>query len=136
MPSATTALPLIVAAGVCIRKGKLLASLRQEGSHLSGHWEFPGGKLEPGESPEQCVVREFVEELGVEIEVVGIREVVFHRYDNHAVLLLFYECNWLTGTPRPLDVADVKWVDLERLDELKWAPADLDFIGKLKASAT
>ena len=124
--------PVIVAAGVCIRRGKLLASLRGDKSHLAGHWEFPGGKLEPGESPEQCVIREFREELGIEIEVAGIREVVYYQYDQKNVLLLFYACSWVSGTPQALGAAEVRWVELPRLDELNWAPADRDFVARLQ----
>ena len=131
MPSSKSS-PVIVAAGVCIRGGKLLASLRGGKSHLAGHWEFPGGKLEPGESPEQCVVREFREELGIEIEVAGIREVVYYEYDRGNVLLLFYDCSLISGTPQALGAAEVRWVELPRLGELNWAPADWDFVARLQ----
>ena len=128
-------LPVIVAAGVCIHEGRLLASLRGEGSHLAGHWEFPGGKLEAGESPEQCVVREFREELGIEVAVARIREVVYYRYERKTVLLLFYDCSWVSGTAQALAAADARWIELGRLDELSWAPADLDFVARLQSEA-
>ena len=85
-------LPIVVTAGVVVRNGSILVARRKSGSHLEGLWEFPGGKLEPNESPEECLAREFKEELGVEISVDRISEVVFHRYPEKTVLLLFYSC--------------------------------------------
>jgi mutator protein MutT len=104
-----------VAAGVLEREGEILAAKRKRGSHLAGHWEFPGGKVEPDESPEDCLVRELAEEIGVRVRVRGILEVVFHRYPEKSVLLLFYRCDLLEGEPAPLECDEVRWVALADL---------------------
>lgn len=126
---------VLVAAGVLEREGKILAARRKKGSHLEGYWEFPGGKLEPGESPEDCLVRELAEEIGVRVQPRGIAEVVFHRYPEKSVLLLFYRCDLLEGEPRPIECDEVRWVALEELPSLDWAPADVPFVRRLAESA-
>ncbi len=123
--------PFVVTAGVVVRNGRVLVARRKPGSHLEGLWEFPGGKLEPNESPEESLARELREELGVEIQVERILEVVFHRYPEKNVLLLFYSCRLIRGEPRPLDVAELAWVSRSELPNLDWVPADVAFARKL-----
>lgn len=129
---------VIVAAGVLERSGKILAARRKKGSHLEGRWEFPGGKLEPGESPEECLVRELAEEIGVSVRPGAILEVVFHRYPEKNVLLLFYGCTLVEGAPEPraLDCDEILWIERERLPSLDWAPADVAFVRKLAGLGT
>jgi 8-oxo-dGTP diphosphatase len=122
---------VVVAAAVVEQNGKILAARRKKGAHLAGHWEFPGGKLESGESPEECLVRELEEECGVTVAPGRILEVVFHRYEEKAVLLLFYDCALVEGEPRPLDCDEVLWVARDELTSLDWAPADIDFVARL-----
>jgi 8-oxo-dGTP diphosphatase len=125
---------VLVAAGVLERDGKILAARRKRGTHLEGHWEFPGGKIEPDESPEDGLVRELEEEIGVRARPRGILEVVFHRYPEKSVLLLFYRCDLLEGEPRPIECDEVRWVALADLPALDWAPADVPFVRKLAES--
>ena len=125
---------MLVAAGVLEREGRILAARRKRGSHLEGHWEFPGGKIEPEESPEECLVRELAEEIGVRVVPRGILEVVFHRYPEKNVLLLFYRCDLLEGEPLPLECDEVRWVALADLPSLEWAPADVPFVRGLAAA--
>ncbi len=125
--------PILVTAGVLIRNGRVLVARRKAGSHLAGFWEFPGGKLEPGESPEECLARELREELGVSVRVGRILEAIYHRYPEKSVLLLFYACELTDGEPRALDVAEVAWVRKAELLDLDWVPADVAFIEKLKS---
>ena len=127
--------PLIVTAAVITRDDRVLVTRRKKDSHLGGQWEFPGGKMEPGESPEESLVRELQEELGVEIEVAHILEVVFHRYPERDVLLLFYSCELLDGEPWPVDVEEVAWVSRPELPHLDWVPADVPFVDWLVESA-
>lgn len=126
---------LIVAAGVLERDDHVLAAKRMRGSHLEGHWEFPGGKLEPGESPEECLERELREELGILVEPRRVLDVVFHRYPERSVLLLFYRCRLREGVPRALECDEVLWVPRVELGALRWAPADLDFVRRLAEGA-
>jgi 8-oxo-dGTP diphosphatase len=122
---------MVVTAGVVVYHGRVLVARRKPGTHLEGLWEFPGGKLEPNESPEESLAREFREELGIDIQVERILEVVFHRYQEKNVLLLFYSCRLIRGEPRALDVAEFAWVSRRELPDLDWVPADVTFIRKL-----
>jgi 8-oxo-dGTP diphosphatase len=125
--------PTIVAAAVVIEGGRVLLTQRAEGKHLGGLWEFPGGKLEPGESPEKALVRECREECGIEIAVADILDVTFHRYSDKDVLLLFYRCSIVSGQVRHLQVEDHAWVDPQELDRYELPPADAQVTARLQA---
>ena len=115
---------ILVAAGVVIHEGRVLLTRRIEGQHLAGLWEFPGGKLEDGESPEAAVVRECREECGIEVQVEGILDVTHHRYPEKEVLLLFYRCSLLSGEVQHLQVADHAWVSPAALGDYPLPKAD------------
>jgi len=127
----------IVAAGVVVERGKVLLSRRKKGTHLSGLWEFPGGKVEPGEDPRAALRRELEEELGILTNVGEIADVTFHRYDDagKAVLLLFFHATREEGSPEPqaIDVAEVKWADASALDPAQFPPADVPILTKVRA---
>jgi mutator protein MutT len=92
-----------VSAALIFRDGKLLITQRRAKSHLGGLWEFPGGKLEAGETFEQCLVREIREELGVEISVGELFSEISHDYPEKSVRLEFFICKLISGEPQPLD---------------------------------
>src|SRR5215831_2186212 len=92
-----------VSAGLVFRDGKLLITRRHVDTHLGGLWEFPGGKREPNESYEQCLVRELREELGIEVVVGGLVESLTHAYPEKTVVLNFYRCRWTQNEPRAID---------------------------------
>ncbi len=126
--------PIIVTAAVIERDGCFLVTRRPEGSHLAGHWEFPGGKCEAGETPEGCLRRELREELDVDA-VVG--EEIFRTPYEYGVAsgrlyleLRFLRCR-LTGEPRPLQGQQVRWVPRHELSALSFPPADAEFIARL-----
>ncbi len=125
---------ILVAAAVVFREGRVLLSQRKQGGHLAGAWEFPGGKVEPDEDPAAAAVRELHEELGVDIEVVDILDVTFHRYPTKSVLLLFYEARLREGSAEPaaLDVAAVKWAAPSDLDDRAFPPADVGVLAKVR----
>lgn len=125
--------PIIVAAAVVIRNGRVLLTRRAEGQHLAGHWEFPGGKLEHGESPEEAVERECREECGIEVEVADILDVTHYRYPEKDVLLLFYRCALRAGEVQHLQVADHAWVAPSALDRYPLPPADERVVEKIRA---
>jgi 8-oxo-dGTP diphosphatase len=146
MPSADPARPdlaakpaetatLLVAAAVLIEDGRVLLTQRKAGTHLAGAWEFPGGKVHPGEDPRHALVRELDEELGIETSVGDIVEVTFHRYPERAVLLLFYEVARTprSAEPRALDVAAFRWAHGSELDEAAFPPADVAILRKIRA---
>ena len=112
--------------------GEVLLSQRRGDQDLPLWWEFPGGKVERGESPEEALARELREELGVEAKVGRIWDVLFHAYPNYDVYLLVYECR-IVGEPRPIEVAAVDWVAPERLGDVRILPADAPLIARLRA---
>jgi 8-oxo-dGTP diphosphatase len=125
--------PTIVAAAVVIESGRVLLTQRAEGQHLEGLWEFPGGKIEDGESPEEALVRECREECGIGIQVGQILDVTFHRYPEKDVLLLFYRCSLMSGEVRHLQIADHAWVEPKELGRYELPPADGPVIARIRA---
>jgi mutator protein MutT len=121
-----------VSAALIFRDGKLLITQRLAQSHLGGLWEFPGGKLEAGESFEQCLIREIREELGVEISVGELFEEISHDYPEKSVRLKFFICQLLSGEPQPLDCAGVKWVAKTELAGFEFPAADARLLLKLE----
>jgi 8-oxo-dGTP diphosphatase len=125
----------IVVAAIVIEEGRVLLTQRKRGTHLAGAWEFPGGKVEPGEDPRAALVRELREEIGVEAIVGRPVEVTFHAYAEKDVLLLFFETTLASGSPRPsaIDVADLKWSRRDELDDAEFPPADVAVLASVRA---
>jgi 8-oxo-dGTP diphosphatase len=114
---------LVVAA--LVRQGaRILMSRRRADQAMPNLWEFPGGKVEPGEGPVAALAREVREELGCEIEVGAIHEVVFHAYPEFDLVMLVYAATIVGGTPRAVEVAEVAWVEATRIPSLDLLPAD------------
>lgn len=126
--------PLIVAAGVLVERGRVLITQRKKGSHLAGAWEFPGGKVEPGEDPRAALVRELREEIGIDVLVGDPIEVTFHAYPEKTVLLLFFAVTRERESPEPraLDVAAVQWAAVEALDDALFPAADVPILAKVR----
>ena len=126
---------VLVSAAVLVEGGRVLLTQRKRGTHLEGLWEFPGGKVEPGEDPRDALARELREELGIEVAVGDVVEVTFHRYAEKSVLLLFYEASRTTGSPelRALDVAAFEWAGSSELDPSRFPPADVAVLRKVAA---
>lgn len=120
-----------VAAAIILREGQVLISQRDETSHLSGYWEFPGGKRESQESFEECVMREIREELNVDIEVERFFETVEYEYSEKIVLLNFYYCRYLRGEAQALGCRQCKWVPLRELEGYQFPPANEPILRKL-----
>jgi 8-oxo-dGTP diphosphatase len=125
----------LVAAAVLVRDGRVLLTQRKAGTHLGGAWEFPGGKVEPGEDPRDALCRELREEIGVEARAGDIIEVTFHRYPTKTVLLLFYEASLDERSPEPraIDVAGVRWARADDLRDELFPPADVAVLAKVRA---
>ncbi len=125
--------PLEVTAGVIDREGRVLIARRCNG-HLAGCWEFPGGKVEPGEGLAECLIRELREELGIEVEVLAPLPPVEHDYPGGTVRLYGFRCRWLAGEPRPHDHDRIAWVRPDELSGFTLAPADLPIAAEVSAA--
>lgn len=127
--------PILVTAAVAQRNNCILMTQRPAGRDLAGLWEFPGGKIEPDESPEGALVRELYEELGVEATVGPICSVVHHRYsEEKVVLLLAYYCH-LKGEPQSLEGQAIRWVEIGELGELSIPAADRPIVDQIIAKS-
>ena len=117
---------LVAACALVDADGRVLIAQRPEGKQLAGLWEFPGGKMEPGETPEETIVRELKEEIGVETQIPCLAPLTFasHTYETFHLLMPLYVCRRFTGEPRPIEVAAVKWVRPNRLRDFPMPPAD------------
>ena len=134
MASLTRALvvkPIDVAAGLVFHRQKLLITQRLEGSHLAGLWEFPGGKCEPGESFESCLVRELHEELAIEVALGQLFEELTHDYPEKTVNLKFFLCRLSKGEPQAIGCAAFEWVTRESLAGHNFPPADKRLLARL-----
>ncbi len=126
----------IVTAGIIRNKSTVLLTRRPDGSRHAGKWEFPGGKLEDGESPVECLRRELLEELDLKVQVGAIYEVIYHRYDFGPILLLAYECTPLSATIHNLQVAEHRFVPLSQLDRYDVLSADVSLVEKLMTESS
>lgn len=123
---------IVVTAAVIENQGNFLIAQRKKQSHQGMKWEFPGGKIEPGESPELCLAREIREELGINIEVGDIFKVISHNYGEKQVILLCYKCRMLSGTLSPIECEDFQWVTPEQMQGFDFAPADVPLVQALQ----
>ena len=122
-----------VSAALIFHNGQLLITQRHADSHLGGLWEFPGGKREPNETFEQCLVREIREELAMEISVGKLFEDVTHAYETKTVHLKFFLCEWTGGEPAALGCAAFKWIRKSELADYKFPAADARLLENLAA---
>ncbi|AMU87893.1 (deoxy)nucleoside triphosphate pyrophosphohydrolase [Sphingopyxis macrogoltabida] len=126
---------IVVAAALIDRDGRLLVQQRPEGLSMAGLWEFPGGKIEPGETPEQALIRELGEELAIDVDHACLAPACFASDtlgDRH-LLLLLYVCRKWRGTPVAQHASALRWVRPVELHGLAMPPADKPLIGLLEA---
>jgi mutator protein MutT len=126
---------LRVAAGIIRRDdGAILITQRLDEGSFGGCWEFPGGKLERGESYAEALRRELREEIGVETEIGDAVFTLIHPYPKKTIKLRFMEARIVSGTPRAIEVADWRWVAPADLRRFRFPPADEPLIKKLQSS--
>ncbi|OFW27841.1 MAG: hypothetical protein A3H97_23595 [Acidobacteria bacterium RIFCSPLOWO2_02_FULL_65_29] len=118
---------LVVTAAVISRGGCFLVTRRQDGVHLAGTWEFPGGKCHPGEPLDVCMAREIREELAVDAEVGAEILMTTHEYSDRAVELHFLRCS-IRGEPSPQQGQEMRWVTRLELQTLELPPADAELV--------
>ena len=122
----------VTAAIITDSNNKILIAQRSKEDKLSLKWEFPGGKIKEGETPEECLKREIREELCLDIEVVKFYEKSIYHYDSGSIELLAYYAKVLKGTTKLLVHNDIKWVDITEITKYDFAPADIPIVEKLK----
>jgi 8-oxo-dGTP diphosphatase len=128
--------PLVLVAALALidADGRVLIARRPEGKAMAGLWEFPGGKLEPGETPEAAVIREAREELGIAIEEACLAPFAFasHAYDGFHLLMPLFLCRKWRGTPGAHEHSDTRWVRPARLRDYPMPPADAPLVAMLQ----
>jgi len=125
-----------VAVGIIVKNNKVFAARRKPGLHLAGFWEFPGGKIEQNESPEQCLERELREEFGIETQVTHYIGENIHSYNDKTVRLIAYQVEYLSGDFQLRDHDQMQWVAIPELDSLVWAEADIPLISQFKSKVS
>src|SRR5579875_134896 len=124
--------PLLVSAGIIHRNGRVLVGQRRKNDRHPLKWEFPGGKVEPGESPQQALVRELREELQIEARIGSELARYEHEYPGGSrVHLLFFSVPEFTGEPKGRVFEQIRWTDLDALEQLDFLDGDLDFVKRL-----
>jgi 8-oxo-dGTP diphosphatase len=134
--AADPALPLILVAAVALidADGRVLLACRPEGKPLAGLWEFPGGKVDPGETPEAALIRELAEELDIDVAASCLAPFTFasHAYPDFHLLMPLYLCRKWSGIPRAREGQQLAWVRPARLGEYPVPPADKPLVAMLR----
>jgi 8-oxo-dGTP diphosphatase len=132
--SALALVRIEVVAAIIRKDDKILITLRPDNVHLARLWEFPGGKVEAGESLQMALRREIREELGIEIRVDDKVFTLDYDYPTRSVRLHFFNCSVIDGDAQPLKVADLQWVNPHEIVNYEFPPADAELINILRAS--
>ena len=124
---------LVVAVALIDADRRVLIAQRPEGRSMAGLWEFPGGKVEPGETPEAALIRELEEELGISTQTACLAPVSFasHSYENFHLLMPLYACRKWQGVPEPREHTALKWVRPQSLRDYAMPPADEPLVAAL-----
>jgi 8-oxo-dGTP diphosphatase len=133
MPGEPFRLLLVAACALVDADGRVLIAERPAGKALAGLWEFPGGKVEPGESPEEALIRELGEELGIRTKAACLAPLTFasHRYETFHLLMPLYVCRRYEGIPTPHEGQAIKWVRPRDLRAYPMPPADEPLVAHL-----
>ena len=133
-PAGATPIVLVVAVALVDADGRVLLARRPPGKAMEGLWEFPGGKLAAGETPEQALIRELREELGIDTEQSCLAPLAFasHGYDDFHLLMPLYVCRVWNGTVVPKEGQELRWVRPVRLGDFPMPPADAPLIPVLR----
>ena len=125
---------LVSAVALIDRDGRILLAQRPEGKSMAGLWEFPGGKVEAGETPEVALIRELQEELGIDTWASCLAPLTFasHSYDDFHLVMPLFACRKWEGTPQPKDGQVLKWVDVRNLRNYPMPAADIPLISVLR----
>ncbi len=125
---------LVAAAALMDCDGRVLMAQRPKGKEFEGHWEFPGGKVEQGETPEEALIRELREELRIETQTACLAPVAFasHDYKDFHLLMPLFVCRKWEGMPEPVEGQVLKWITIKEITRLKMPPADIPLAAQLR----
>ena len=136
MPTTEAERPVLLVAAVALvdAEGRVLIAQRPEGKAMAGLWEFPGGKVGPDETPEEALIRELAEELGIDVTEACLAPFTFasHRYDEFHLLMPLYVCRVWDGAVRAMEGQALKWVRPMRLGDYPMPPADRPLVAMLR----
>lgn len=121
-----------VVASVLIKDNRVFCAQRKDAGETAKKWEFPGGKIEVGETHQQALAREIAEELSTEIAVGNFITTVKHQYQTFAITMHAYQCAILEGNLTLSEHLDSRWLSREDLDSVDWAPADLPIVERVR----
>lgn len=121
-----------VTAAIILKENKILIAQRAPGENLAGKWEFPGGKIEPGETPQECLKREIREEFDVDIEVLNYFGESIYDYSSGTIKLIAFWCQWIAGDFILKVHSQIAWLNPKELDQYDFAPADIPLVGQLQ----
>jgi len=121
-----------VVASVFIKDNRVFCAQRKDAGETAKKWEFPGGKIEAGETHQQALVREISEELATKISVGTFVTTVDHQYNTFAITMHAYQCSILEGNLALSEHLDSKWLSRDELDCVEWAPADLPIVDRVR----
>lgn len=124
---------LVVAAALIDKDGQILLAQRPKGKSMAGLWEFPGGKIDPGETPETALARELHEELGIVCDANDLRPITFasHSYEDFHLLMPLYALHTWRGSPTPVEGQKLEWVSPDRLQDYPAPAADVPLFDEL-----
>ena len=123
-----------VVGAVVTNDGKILSAQRSESMSLPGMWEFPGGKIEPGEAPRAALVREMQEELLCTVEIGGQVASTRYEYDFGFVTLTTFYATLIDSEPQLTEHSEIRWIDAANLNSVEWAPADIPAVEKIMSA--
>ena len=123
--------PVLVVAGVIVRDGRFLAARRSESMAWAGFWEFPGGKVEAGETLEEALKRELHEELSIAIDAFSLWKVKEKKVTGGAIRLFFHLVTEFSGTPTPREGQELAWITCEEAKDYSFLPADEEVLSEL-----
>ena len=114
------------------QQGQILIDRRKKSGEMGGLWEFPGGKIEPGETVEECIQREIKEELDIKIAVGDRLTAISHAYETFRVTLYIHDCQYISGKPKPLESEEILWVEPNRLDKYQFPAANIQIVNLIQ----